>query len=85
MKKMNKKTIVQVDEETLKKTTKCNKDFSCLFGEKNELCQVELNVDDKIHFVKCKSVEPCNYRRSFGYSFVCSCPVRKELFNRYNI
>ena len=26
-----------------------------------------------------------NYRISFGYSFVCICPVRKELFNRYNI
>ncbi len=81
---MNTKTNVHVDAETLKKTTQCNKNFSCLY-EKNKICQVELNVDDKIHFVKCRSKESCNYRRSFGYSFVCLCPVRKELFNRYNI
>ncbi|MCX9081971.1 MAG: hypothetical protein OIN83_07220 [Candidatus Methanoperedens sp.] len=80
---MNQKTILKINEEILKNTLKCKKGFSCLSGM--SLCQVELNVGDKIHFVKCKSNEPCNYRVSFGYSFVCICPVRKELFNRYNI
>jgi len=82
---MNKKTDIQINEEYLKNTTKCKKDFSCLSGKRNDLCKVELNVEDKIHFVKCMSSEPCSYRISFGYSFVCLCPVRKELFNRYNI
>jgi pyrroline-5-carboxylate reductase len=80
---MEQKTVVRINEEVLKNTSKCKKDFSCLAGM--SLCQVELNVGDKIHFVKCMSNEPCNYRISFGYSFVCLCPVRKELFNRYNI
>jgi len=82
---MNQKTDIQINEEYLKNTTKCKKDFSCLSGKRKDLCKVELNVEDKIHFVKCMSREPCSYRISFGYSFVCLCPVRKELFNRYNI
>jgi hypothetical protein len=82
---MNQKTAVKINEEIIKNTSKCKKDFSCLSGLRNNLCQVELNVGDKIHFVKCMSNEPCDYRISFGYSFVCLCPVRKELFNRYNI
>ena len=80
---MNQKTVLKINEKILENTLKCKKDFSCLSGK--SLCQVELNVGDKIYFVKCMSNEPCNYRISFGYSFVCLCPVRKELFNRYNI
>ncbi|VVB97249.1 Uncharacterised protein [uncultured archaeon] len=76
---------IQINKGTLEKTTKCNKDFSCLSGKMNELCKVELNVEDKIHFVNCVTTEPCNYKMPFGYSFVCQCPVRKELFNRYKI
>jgi len=71
---MNKKTDIHINEDILKNTTKCNKYFSCLSG-RNNLCKVELNVDDKIHFVKCINDEPCNYRISFGYSFICLCPV----------
>jgi hypothetical protein len=82
---MNQKTDFQINEEYLKNATKCKKDFSCLSGKRKDLCKVELNVEDKIHFVKCMSSEPCSYRISFGYSYVCLCPVRKELFNRYNI
>ncbi len=85
IKKLNQKKDIQIDEEVLKNTTKCKKNFSCLSDIRNNLCKVELNIDNKIHFVKCMSSEPCNYRISFGYSFVCICPVRKELFNRYNI
>jgi hypothetical protein len=82
---MEKKMDFEINEEIKKNTTKCNKDFICFSKSRTDLCKVEYNVDNKIHFVNCKSSEPCNYRISFGYSFVCQCPVRKELFNRYKI
>ncbi len=82
---MGQKTEIKVNPEILKNTTECKKDFSCLSGNRTDLCKVELNVNDKIHFVKCLSDEPCDYKKSFGYSFICICPVRKELYNRYNI
>lgn len=74
---MEQKTVIKINEDILKKTTRCKKDFSCLSGEM-ELCRVELCVDNKIHFIKCVSDEPCSYKIPFGYSFVCICPVRKE-------
>lgn len=82
---MAQKTIFEINEDILEKTTECKKNLSCLSGEKIELCKVELCVEDKIHFIKCKNNEPCNYRVPFGYSHVCICPVRKELHNKYNV
>ncbi len=78
------KTDIQISE-TIKNATKCRKGFSCLNGNRENMCKVELNIGDKIHFVKCIDDKPCDHRVPFGYSFVCLCPVRKELFNRYNI
>jgi hypothetical protein len=83
--KMNGSKGIRITEDILKMADKCRKHHSCLSGENDNLCKVELNVDDKIHFVKCLSQAFCPYRISFGYSYVCLCPVRKELFDRYNI
>lgn len=80
---MNQKT--EINEEILKNTTKCNKNFSCLSGNRNELCMVEYNVKDKIHFIKCTNTKFCSYKISFGYSYVCTCPTRKEIYNRYKL
>ncbi len=82
---MPQKTVIQISEEILKKTDRCRKNFACLSGEGTELCKVELCVEDKIHFIKCMDRKPCGYRIPFGYSYVCICPVRKELFNLYKI
>jgi hypothetical protein len=82
---MNGSKEIGISEDSLKNAGKCKKNHSCLSGQRYDLCKVELNVDDKIHFVKCMNNEPCSYRISFGYSYVCLCPVRKELFDRYNI
>ena len=77
------KTVIKIDEDISKTATKCKKNLSCLSG--NDICKVELCVDGKIHFIRCMNLEPCHYKIPFGYSFVCRCPVRKELFNRHNI
>ncbi|HEY9205303.1 MAG TPA: hypothetical protein VIO58_05230 [Candidatus Methanoperedens sp.] len=74
-----------VSEDIIKKTTRCKKGFSCLSGERKDICRVELCIDDKIHFLKCSYDNFCGYQVPFGYSSVCTCPVRKELFNRYKI
>ncbi len=43
-------TII-VDDNIIKGTTKCKKNFSCLSGE-TTLCGVELCIENKIHFIK---------------------------------
>ncbi len=81
---MDRKTDIEINENILKATTKCKHGFSCLSGKK-DVCKVELSVDNKIHFIVCLDNLPCSYRIPFGYSYVCTCPVRKELYNRYGI
>jgi hypothetical protein len=74
-----------INEEIIKKTTRCTKKLSCLAGDRDDLCKVEFCVEEKIHFIKCLDKQPCNYRIPFGYSHVCICPVRKELYNKYKV
>lgn len=74
-----------INEETLKNTTKCKKKFSCLKGNRNDLCKVKSSINGKINFVECINSKDCNYRISYGYSFICMCPVRNEFYNHFNI
>jgi hypothetical protein len=74
---------IKVEDNIIQQTTKCGKNFSCLAGETP--CSVEHCIDNKLHFIKCVSNKLCNYRVPFGYSDVCTCPVRKELYNSYKI
>jgi hypothetical protein len=75
---------IKVDDNIIRQTTKCAKNFSCLSGE-TPICSVELCIDNKIHFIKCVRNKSCSYRVPFGYSDVCTCPVRKDLYNSYKI
>jgi hypothetical protein len=77
--------IFEVDESTIKKTTKCKKNFSCLSKERKDLCKVTYNITDKVCFIECKNTEPCDYLFPYGHSFLCTCPVRKEIFYRYDM
>lgn len=79
------KTPIKISEEVLKNTTKCIKDFSCLRKDREDLCKIESCIENKIYFIKCLSDEPCQYKATFGYSLVCTCPTRKELYNLYKM
>lgn len=76
---------MKIDNDVIKKTSRCKKDHSCLSGDIADLCKVEMCVDDKVHFIKCNNEYACNYRIPFGYSFVCTCPVRKKIYNMYKV
>jgi hypothetical protein len=45
-------------------------------------CKAE-NLVDKVLFVQAAHVFLCYQRTSFGDSFICRCPVRKEIYERY--
>jgi hypothetical protein len=77
--------IFKVDDSTIKETTKCEKNFSCLSEKRKELCKVTHKVEDEVFFVECQDTESCSYRSLFGYSFICTCPVRKVIYNKYTI
>lgn len=41
------------NDEMNQRTAYCGKDFSCLKGNRNDLCSVNLCVDGKFHFIAC--------------------------------
>lgn len=76
---------IEIDESTMRAATGCTKEISCLDPSRTTLCQVKHCVQNKVHFVECLDVDYCCYKMSFGSGFVCNCPVRKEIFNRYGL
>ena len=80
---------IHVSDEVRRAATNCKKEFSCLERERNNICTVLCTKEDCIngivHFIKCLNEGSCSYQHSFGDGFICGCPVRKEIFNKYKI
>lgn len=73
---------LSVDSATISATTKCSKQFSCLAGD-GEICAVEYSMNKGISFVNCAEDSGCCYRTSYGDGWICLCPVRNEIYNKY--
>jgi hypothetical protein len=76
---------IHVSDNARRAATNCKKEFTCLEREKNNLCTVESCIDGKLLFIKCLNKRYCSYQLLYGYRFLCRCPVRKEIFNKYKI
>lgn len=76
-------STIKIDAYILNETVKCRRDFACLSGKTECLCRVEEFINNKILFVAPGRNLLCNYLISFGDSFVCDCPARKEIFRQY--
>ena len=76
--------MYEVDKTIIEKATRCDKNYSCLSEENLPSCKVASCVGCKIHFIE-KLERDCEYYQEFGFSFICNCPVRIELYNKYNI
>ena len=72
-----------ISEETLIKTTKCSHNFKCLRDDDFQVCKPADYVSDRVLFVDAKSNIPCSYKLPFADSFVCQCPVRVEIYRKY--
>ncbi len=70
--------------EYIKEETKaCDKNFSCLSDDRDDLCKVLSCVNNDIHFVLCSNTEFCSYQRKKDERFYCECPIRKEIYYKY--
>ena len=77
--------IFNIDKKTEQKTTDCNKDFDCLTNEKHIFCTGKYLVRKDLALDECLSENRCYYRMSLGQMHFCTCPTRKEIFNKYGI
>ncbi|MBI5099330.1 MAG: hypothetical protein HZB30_08845 [Nitrospirae bacterium] len=80
----SKRIKIEVPEEVLQKTTKCNKNFKCLLEDAN-LCRIICCLGQDINFVKCLGDKACPYLEPHKKTELCTCPVRNEIYRRYQI
>jgi hypothetical protein len=76
---------IEIDEATLKSTTRCERNFSCLSSNDRTVCPPEHLIQNDVLFVKSGQTKMCPYLVHFGFGYVCSCPVRKGIYKRYRI
>lgn len=76
---------IKISEDIKKDTTECKKNFSCLSCERKDLCKIEKFITNNLIYIEYMNKRYCTYQMSFGSNYVCNCPVRKELYNRYKI
>jgi len=74
-----------ISERARQGTTKCKTGYSCLNGEGKNICKVVECIDWKIHFVECLIENDCSYQNLIGSKNYCGCPIRKEIYNKYNV
>jgi len=74
---------MKIKNEILEKKVNCKNDFSCLKNGVATCCKVLNRVNNKVHFVNYTSKVYCGYKMTFGYSDICNCPTRKEIYNKY--
>lgn len=74
-----------IDDKIIAGTLLCKRNFGCMKNNMHVYCKVEDCVNEKIHFVRCVDNLHCSYKMVFGNSNMCTCPMRKEIFNKYKI
>ena len=75
-----------IDDETVKRAVKCDKEHACLLGEEGLYCRptdVMSGDSADMTLIQCPEDAACAYCQSFGGTSVCQCPVRAEIFKRY--
>ena len=86
---------LSISDESLKRTTMCASNFLCLTTDRNPMCSkerpmcsVEVPLDSMI-FVKDTNnyyaYNDCLYKVAHGSGYLCTCPVRFEIYSRYNM
>jgi len=75
----------EVSNEIREQTTKCPQDFRCLNDESPGVCAAHTRVKGDGLFIEKAKDGFCPYIMPFGYSHICHCPTRCELFDRYGV
>jgi hypothetical protein len=76
--------MIFINEETLKHTIKCQFDFACLRDNDFPKCLVDYSVKNNGVFIREVREETCPYKMAFGHSYICYCPTRYEVYEKYD-
>jgi hypothetical protein len=75
----------QIGEDTKKRTTKCPYNFECLNNKKWDTCCIEKELSGGLVIKNISRQKFCNYFLYFGSRHICMCPIRVEIYRRFNI
>lgn len=75
----------EISDETLKRTTKCPWEMRCLSGWQCGDCVIEMTIRGDEAFIRSSKPDGCPYKISYGYGYVCTCPTRSELHEKYGV
>jgi hypothetical protein len=73
---------MEIDKAIIEKTTKCIKHFACLKNKQHECCEIFMCLNNEICMIREAKSQVCKYKES-GFTEVCTCPVRVEIYNKY--
>ena len=76
--------MYQIDSEIIEQANECDRNFECLAEKNQPSCKISYCVSESVHFLK-KLNRNCPYHVDFGCCPVCTCPVRKEIYNKYGV
>lgn len=76
----------EISDEIINKTV-CDKDFRCLEegNAENKICKIKRCFDNEYCLLKELTFGSCINSFSFGYSDICKCPVRIEIYYKYGV
>ena len=79
---------VEIDEHVINNTIKCLWDYACLSNNNDnnhKICEINNKEYSGVVFIKYREeIKECNYSERFGSSsYLCTCPVRKEIYRKY--
>lgn len=64
---------------------KCRQDYGCLSGQEFGLCKPAYRQGQKTGVLICGERPNCPYSSYIGSDYVCTCPVRQEIFKKYGV
>lgn len=82
----------KIADKIIKKTVKCGSNFNCLTDTENPicsdampLCSVEsCDVKRKLLYIQTTRYLYCSYMKIYDTGFICTCPVRYEIYKCYH-
>jgi hypothetical protein len=78
-------TYFDISPDVVARAAECEKNHTCLENTSNELCKGQYVSLEKFCCLEEICEEGCIYCVKLGDESICGCPVRIEIFNKYNV
>ena len=75
----------EVNEGTLARTTECPSGHACLTNGTDLPCKVRYALFDDSHVIDSANNLRCVYRKPRTSWCSCTCPTRKEIYDRHGV